>query len=105
MYRRALGYYPDHRAYLGLGIIKQKGGAYQESIEILAQGIENFPNSEQLTLCLGISYMNFGDYQRALSALLKFQDSKEVIPFIAKCYHALGEFENQAAFLRKLDSI
>jgi hypothetical protein len=49
--------------------------------------------------------MNLGDYQRALSALLKFQDSKEVIPFIAKCYHALGEFEKESIYQKRLRSL
>ena len=105
LYRRALAYYPDHRAYLGLGIIRQKAGASGKSIEILAQGIRNYPNSEQLTLCLGVSYMNLGDYQRALSTLLKFQDSKEVIPFIAACYQALGEIDKASTFQRKLEDL
>lgn len=105
LYRRALDYFPDHRAYLGLGIIQQKKGAYRSSIKILLEGIENFPDSEQLSLCLGISYMNLGNYTEALSALLKFQDSKEVIPFIAKCYRALGEIDKSLVFDRKLHTL
>jgi len=105
LFKRALDYYPDHRAYLGLGIIKQKNRAFDESIRILSEGIKCFPNSEPLNTCLGISYMNLGQYSKALSCLLKFPDSKETVPYIANCYKALGDSEKESAFLEKLRNI
>ena len=48
--------------------------------------------------------MNLGEYARALSSFLKFQDSQETAYYIAQCYHALGEFEKESAILKKLDS-
>ncbi|MBU4425116.1 MAG: tetratricopeptide repeat protein, partial [Proteobacteria bacterium] len=102
--KKALSYHPDYRAYLGLGIIAQKKGAYQESVRILSECIACFPDSEPLNICLGISYMNLGEYARALSSFLKFQDSQEAHYYIAQCYHALGEFEKESAILKKLDS-
>ncbi|MCK4426362.1 MAG: radical SAM protein, partial [Deltaproteobacteria bacterium] len=105
LFKRALGYYPDHRAYLGLGIIMQKNRAFDESIRILSEGIKCFPNSEPLNTCLGISYMNLGQFSKALSCLLKFPDSKETVPYIANCYKALGDFEKESAFLEKLRNI
>jgi anaerobic magnesium-protoporphyrin IX monomethyl ester cyclase len=100
-----LGYYPDHRAYLGLGIIKQKNRAFDESVRILSEGIKYFPDSEPLNVCLGISYMNLGEYSKALSRLLNFPDSREAVPYIATCYKALGDFEKESAFLGKLRNI
>ena len=84
LYKKALDYHSDHRAYLGLGIIKQKNGTYEESIAILLEGLRYFPQSEQLNICLGISYMNSGDYKEALSYFLKFPDSKEASYYIEK---------------------
>ena len=103
LYKKALSYHPDYRAYLGLGIIAQKKRAYKESARILAKGIVCFPDSEPLSICLGISYMNLGEYARALSSFLKFQDSQEAHYYIAQCYHALGEFEKESAILKKVD--
>ena len=85
LYQKALSYYPDHRAYLGLGIIKQKKGLYEESISALSDGIENFPGSEQLHICLGISYMNAGKYNEAISCFQKFKDSDQARYYISKC--------------------
>ncbi|TET82397.1 MAG: radical SAM protein, partial [Desulfobacteraceae bacterium] len=105
LYKKALSYHPDYRAYLGLGIIAQKKRAYKKSARILSKGIACFPDSEPLNICLGISYMNSGEYARALSSFLKFQDSQEAHYYIAQCYHALGEFEKESAILKKADSL
>ncbi len=85
LFEKSLGYYPNHRAYLGLGIIKQKNGSNKESIEILSEGIKRFPDSRPLNISLGISYMNLGDFESALSCFLKFRGSKEADPYIARC--------------------
>jgi len=82
LYRKALDYHPDHRAYLGLGILRQKNGVHEESITILSEGLRYFSQSEQLNICLGISYMNIGDYKKALSYFQKFPDSKEASYYI-----------------------
>lgn len=105
LYNKSLDYYPNPMACLGLGIIKQKNRAYEESIRILSKGVEYFPYNEQLNICLAVSYMNLGDYKKALSYLLKFQQSKEAVSFIASCYKALNDFDNESAFCKKHHSI
>ncbi|MCP4683492.1 MAG: radical SAM protein [Desulfobacterales bacterium] len=55
MYEKSLEYYPNLRAYLGLGIIKQKRGAHEEAIKILSEGIGFFPDSEQMNACMDVS--------------------------------------------------
>lgn len=89
LYQKALNYYPDQRAYLGLGIIKQKYGMYKESAAILEQGVSHYPENKSLNICLGITWMNIGQYNKALSCFLKFQDSKDAADYIANCYKAL----------------
>ncbi|MBU2497500.1 MAG: radical SAM protein [Proteobacteria bacterium] len=91
LYRRSLAYYPNHRAYLGLGIIKQKKGEYEESIKILSKGRSFWPGSEELNLCLGLSYMNIKDYRNALAYLSNFPDSPKTRDYIAECKRALGQ--------------
>jgi len=70
----------------------------------MSEGIKYFPESEQLNMCLGINHMNLRDYDRALSYFLKFRHSVQFAHYIAQCYEALGDHENQAAFLKKLRS-
>ncbi len=102
LYRKALSYCPNHRAYLGLGIIKQKGRAYKESIEVLLEGIGYFPDSRDMNMCLGLSYMNLRDYDTALEHFLKFPDSKDALYHAATCYKELGDSEKESACLEKL---
>jgi anaerobic magnesium-protoporphyrin IX monomethyl ester cyclase len=52
LYCKALGYHPDARAYLGLGISNQKNGCYQDSADILTSGLSHFPDDEHLMICL-----------------------------------------------------
>ncbi|MEW6067354.1 MAG: radical SAM protein [Nitrospirota bacterium] len=105
LYARSLSYYPNQRAYLGLGIIKQKQGRYEESIQVLSEGIKYFPESESLAICLGISYMNIGQYGEALKCLLKFTNSPEALKYTAACYGALGDSENESSVLRRLKEL
>ncbi len=89
LYQRSLEYGPNDRAYLGLGIIRQKERNFHESVRILSEGIQHFPDNEPLHICLGLSHMNLGRYAEALSYLEKFRHSKEVAPYIAECRRIL----------------
>jgi len=90
LFSKALHYHPDHRAYLGLGILLQKRRAFGDSIRILTEGISHFPDSEQLHICLGISHMNTGQFAQALSCLEKFAQSSAARPYIATCRQQLS---------------
>jgi len=103
LYIKALNYHPDPRAYLGLGILNQKKRAYNESVKILSKGVEYFPYNDQLNLCLGISHMNLGAFETALSFFLKFQHSKQSLGFIINCYNALNDFEKALEYQKKLE--
>ncbi len=102
LYEKSLSYYPNQRAYLGLGIIKQKQREYKESVRILSEGVKYFPESEPLATCLGVSYMNLGQYEEALEYFQKFSDSLETLQYIAACYRALGDSEKEASVFERL---
>jgi anaerobic magnesium-protoporphyrin IX monomethyl ester cyclase len=89
LFLKALQYGPDHRAYLGLGMVRQKLRDFLASVDALEKGIRRFPESESLHLCLAISYMNLGRYQDALPHLLKFPDSREAASHLEICRQAL----------------
>jgi radical SAM superfamily enzyme YgiQ (UPF0313 family) len=90
LYERSLSYVPNQRAYLGLGIIRQKQKRYEDSVRILSEGVMQFPEDESLSTCLGISYMNLGRYKEALKCLQQFSNSQSVLPYIAACHRALS---------------
>jgi anaerobic magnesium-protoporphyrin IX monomethyl ester cyclase len=89
LYERSLTYAPNDRAYLGLGIIRQKERRFDDSVRILSEGVRHFPNNEPLHICLGLSHMNLGQYGEALSSFQKFSDSKQAVPYIAECRRRL----------------
>lgn len=89
LYRRSLGYHPDQRAYLGLGILNQKKGEYEESIRVLLEGTKHFPDDEQLNICLGVSYMGLGNYDTAVTVLERLPGSREAAIYLEKCNEAL----------------
>jgi radical SAM superfamily enzyme YgiQ (UPF0313 family) len=89
LFRKSLDYGPDHRAYLGLGMVQQRKGEFRESVDILEQGLRHWPGSEDLTICLGINYMNQGDFRTALDCFSKFPDSEKAIQYKKECAKAL----------------
>jgi len=89
LFRKALGYCPDHRAYLGLGMIMQRKGEFKESAGILEEGLRHWPGSEDLAVCLGIDYMNLGEFRCALDCFSKFPESKTAIRYKDECVKAL----------------
>jgi anaerobic magnesium-protoporphyrin IX monomethyl ester cyclase len=89
LFKKSFGYHPNHRGYLGLGIVKQKKKEYEESIKILSEGLRHFPNSKDLIFCLGINYMNIRDYKRALTCFSKFPDSKGANAYMARCHEEM----------------
>ena len=105
LFERSLSYFPNQRAYLGLGVIKQKQRQFEESVQILWEGALQFPEDESLAICLGMSYMNLGRYGEALQCLQKFPDSLSVLPYIAACYHALGDSVKASSIHRKLEDL
>ena len=90
LFKLSLQYASNHRAYLGLGIIKQRKGEYEQSIRILSEGVKYFPESEDLNVSLGISYMNLQDFQAALGCFARFPGSKTASTWMTRCREAMG---------------
>lgn len=88
LFQKSLGFYPDHRSYLGLGLLYQKEGAFEKSIRVLDQGLAHFDDSMDLNVCQGVNYMNLNDYDKALAYFLDYKDQEHVGPYIMKCYEA-----------------
>jgi len=77
LYEKALALTPDHRAFLGLSVLKQKQGDHEGAVRLLEQGLRHFPGSDQLGVCLGLSLMNLGRLRTALEVFEGFPDSGE----------------------------
>ncbi len=81
LYRKALLWYPDHRAFLGLGMLYQQQQDSRASLDILSQGLSHFPDSEPLNLCLGTTYLNLGRIDQARACFARFPDSPQAQHF------------------------
>ena len=90
LYERSLTYAPEARAYLGLGMLRQKARRFEDSVRILSEGVGHFPDHESLHLCLAVSLMNLGRYREALSHLEPFAASPQAGPHLAECRRVLG---------------
>ena len=90
LFKKALTFYPDHRSYLGLGLLYQQQGFFNKSIQILDQGLTHFNGSMDLNICQGINHMNLKNYDRALSYFNDYSTQERVRPYIAECRRAMG---------------
>ena len=88
LYRRALDYHPDARAFLGLGMLCQQRGALVEAAELLGRGLAHFPQDEALQTCLAVNEMNRGAFDRALKRLQGLVPTPQVRELIARCRQA-----------------
>jgi radical SAM superfamily enzyme YgiQ (UPF0313 family) len=100
LYEKSLSYFPNQRAFLGLGIIQQKQKQYEESVRTLFEGVSQYPDDESLAVCLGISYMNLGRFKEAREVFQKFSDSPNVLPYISACYRALVDSEKESSGIK-----
>jgi radical SAM superfamily enzyme YgiQ (UPF0313 family) len=103
LYRRALAYHSDQRAYLGLGILLQKDSRSEESRKVLEEGVRDYPHDEPLHICLGISLMNLRRYDEAIRQMLPYKNSRQARGYIADCYQALKDHKNTAAFQDQIE--
>jgi len=90
LYRRALSYHPDARAYLGLGILNQKAVRHSEAADLLATGLSHFPENEQLSACLSVSLMHLGRFHEALALLDRCPERPETAALAKACRKAIG---------------
>jgi radical SAM superfamily enzyme YgiQ (UPF0313 family) len=90
LFHRALQIYPDHRAFWGLSILLQKASDHRGAVRLLKDGLSHYPGSEQLSLSMGISLMNLGKFDEALSFFSRFPDSMEAGMYAEKCRDVLS---------------
>jgi anaerobic magnesium-protoporphyrin IX monomethyl ester cyclase len=91
LYRRALAFAPDQRAYLGLGMLAQHQRRFAESARILSQGVAQHPDQPQLAICLAVSLMNIGRFDAAIDLLAPLAHLPEAESYLAACYRETGE--------------
>jgi hypothetical protein len=97
LYRRALTYHPDARAYLGLGILAQRRRDDNAALEILEEGARRCPGDGHIPVALAVSYLNQGRFREAATLLEPFARRPDALPFLAAAYRGMGENEKADA--------
>jgi hypothetical protein len=85
LFDRALAYHPDLRAFLGLAMVFQKERRFDRAIETAALGLNHFKSSRNLTICMAVSLMNLGSFQKALGFLEPFEQDPDVKVYVDAC--------------------
>ncbi len=85
LFKKALKWWPNHDAFLGLGMLYQKRREFDNSIEILKQGLKLYGDSEELNICLGINLMNLGQFKEAMAIFKRFPSSPRAKRYYEIC--------------------
>ncbi len=85
LFNKALDFYPDFRAFAGLGMLYQKQRRFKEAFSAMEQGLARYPGNETLETGTGVCLMNLGDFKGALARLNKFKGNKTLAPYIDIC--------------------
>jgi anaerobic magnesium-protoporphyrin IX monomethyl ester cyclase len=91
LYRRALGYAPDARAFLGLGMLCQHRGDFAAAAEILGRGLDHCPDDQALQACAAVNDMHRGAYRKALARLGRLDETPQIRQWIRRCRAAIGD--------------
>lgn len=85
LYRRALRYHTDARAFLGLGMLYQQRGDFAAASELLGRGLSHYPEDAALQMCMAVNHMNQGSYREALQGLQQMDQTPQTREWIARC--------------------
>ena len=85
LFERSLAHADDAKAYLGLGMMYMKEKNFEKAAETAHRGIRHFSGDRDLAVCMGVSCMNLGRFDKACFHLEKFKGTPEVDNYIQIC--------------------
>ncbi len=85
LFKKALSYHPDSRAFLGLAMLRQKQKQFEKAISIIEKGLHHFSENKDLSICMGVNLMNLGQFEAALNYFQKFSHLPETDHYINIC--------------------
>jgi len=85
LFKKALTYDCDLDAYLGLGMLFQKQGRFEKAMFFLEKGLDYFPDSYDINVCMGICCMNIKKFSKALMYFNKFKNISGLDYYIDIC--------------------
>lgn len=85
LFEKALAYAPDPRAYLGLSMLLQRERDFSRACDLLTRGLDIFPGHRDLSVGLGVCFMNMGRFDRALDCFAPFDSDPGLRQYINIC--------------------
>ena len=85
LFKKALTYGHDPRAYLGLAMLHQKQRQFRDAVTVLKDGLAQFPTHKDLNTCMGVCLMNLGDFSTALDHFTPFDNDPGLSHYISIC--------------------
>jgi len=85
LFTRALSYSPDPRAFMGIAMALQRQKQFSKAVIHLTKGLEHFPGSRELSVCMGVCHMNQNRFKEALPFFIPFQDDPGIAHYITIC--------------------
>lgn len=105
LYKRSLGYHPDHRAFWGLGLVYHHLRRFDEAVAVLQDGISHHPTSADLRMALANSLMRLNRYAEARSWLEAADDHPQAVELLVRCCRMMGDREMEKRWIRRLADI
>ncbi|WP_419661573.1 cobalamin-binding radical SAM domain protein [Desulfosarcina variabilis str. Montpellier] len=103
LFERSLTYHPDHRAFWGLGLVYQHQHRFEESIDILNQGISHYQDSVDLHIALANSLIHRHRYKEAYQCLERFAHHPQVIDQLIRCCRFIGDRKKEHYWIGQLN--
>jgi tetratricopeptide (TPR) repeat protein len=103
LYRKALEYHPDARAYLGLGMQYQNAGNFPDAINVLETGHSHFPEDPQISICLAVCHLNVLQFEQAFDLLTPLDHLPQALPYLIACCRELGLDERGETYRRRME--
>ncbi len=101
LHERALTYHPDPRAFLGLALLEQQRGRFEQAVTVALKGLARNPENRLLKTCLAVNRMNLGQFAQALEALQQMKPASDTIDMIVACLEALGRHDEALVWRSK----
>lgn len=90
LYRRALRFHPDARAFLGLGMLCQERRDFPAAADLLSRGLKHYPRDEALQTCMAVNDMNRGAFGEALRRLQALAETPQIRQLLDRCRQVAG---------------
>jgi hypothetical protein len=105
LFKKSLEYYPDHRAFWGLGLVHQHRRRFEASLTILQRGIAHHKTSLDLHMALANSLMRLNRHPEARQHLEAFPNHPQAVEQLIRCCRFMGDRDGEQSWISRLNRL